>query len=70
MSKSKLSPVSWAELVKRLRLLGFDGPYQGGKQPYRIKDYLQCNFHSNGYIEAGKRSFWDVQTPKEFLESR
>ena len=40
MSKSKLSPVSWAELVKRLRLLGFDGPYQGGKHPYMIKDNL------------------------------
>ena len=40
MSKSKLSPVSWAELVKRLRKLGFDGPYQGGKHPYMIKDNL------------------------------
>ncbi len=40
MSKSKLSPVSWTELVKRLRQLGFDGPYQGGKHPYMINDNL------------------------------
>ncbi|NMX21910.1 type II toxin-antitoxin system HicA family toxin [ANME-1 cluster archaeon GoMg4] len=40
MSKSKLSPVSWIELVKRLRKLGFDGPYQGGKHPYMIKNNL------------------------------
>jgi len=38
--KSKLSPVSWIELVKRLRKLGFDGPYQGGKHPYMMKDNL------------------------------
>jgi predicted RNA binding protein YcfA (HicA-like mRNA interferase family) len=36
--ESKLTPVSWTELVKRLRKLGFDGPYQGGKHPYMIKN--------------------------------
>ena len=40
MSKSKLTPVSWTELVKRLRKLDFEGPYQGGKHPYMIKDDL------------------------------
>ncbi len=33
----KLSPVSWQELVKRLRVLGFEGPYSGGKHPYMIR---------------------------------
>jgi len=28
---SKLSPVSYAELVKRLKSFGFEGPYSGGK---------------------------------------
>jgi len=37
---SKLSPVSYAELVERLRLLGFDGPYMGGKHPYMLKDNI------------------------------
>jgi len=40
VSNSKLSPVSWTELVKRLHELGFEGPYQGGKHPYMIKDNL------------------------------
>ena len=34
---AKLTPVSWTELVKRLRKLGFEGPYQGGKHPYLVK---------------------------------
>ena len=29
----KLTPVSWRELVKRLRELGFEGPYAGGCHP-------------------------------------
>ncbi len=33
----KLSPVSWRELVRRLRLLGFEGPDWGGKHPYMVK---------------------------------
>jgi predicted RNA binding protein YcfA (HicA-like mRNA interferase family) len=37
---SKLSPVSWGELVKRLRRLGFQGPHQGGTHPYMVKGDL------------------------------
>ena len=37
---SKLSPVSWRELVKRLRRLGFEGPYQGSTHPYMVKGDL------------------------------
>ena len=37
---AELSPVSWADLVRRLRKLGFDGPYQGGKHPYMISGNL------------------------------
>jgi predicted RNA binding protein YcfA (HicA-like mRNA interferase family) len=36
----KLSPVKWSELVKRLRALGFEGPFAGGKHPYMIKGDL------------------------------
>jgi len=36
----RLSPVSWRELVRRLKVLGFEGPYEGGKHPYMVKEEL------------------------------
>ena len=36
----RLSPVTWLELVRRLRRLGFDGPYEGGKHPYMVRGDL------------------------------
>jgi predicted RNA binding protein YcfA (HicA-like mRNA interferase family) len=35
---AEFSPVTWQDLVRRLRKLGFDGPFQGGKHPYMIKN--------------------------------
>ena len=29
----RLKPVSWRELVQRMRELGFEGPYAGGRHP-------------------------------------
>ena len=37
---AELTPVSWADLVRRLRELGFDGPYRGSKHPYMIRGNL------------------------------
>ncbi len=37
---AKLSPISWSDLVKNLRRLGFEGPYYGGKHPYMLKGDL------------------------------
>lgn len=37
---AKLSPVAWRELVRKLRALGFQGPYVGGKHPYMVKGNL------------------------------
>jgi len=37
---AKLSPVSWRELVRKFRALGFQGPYVGGKHPYMVKGDL------------------------------
>ena len=34
-------PVSWRELVTRLRALGFTGPEWGGKHPFMIKGTLK-----------------------------
>lgn len=36
----RLTPISWKEFVRRLRRLGFDGPYQGGKHPYLVRGDL------------------------------
>lgn len=30
---TRLKPVSWREFVQRMRELGFDGPYTGGRHP-------------------------------------
>lgn len=30
---AKLTPISWKKLVRRLRKLGFQGPYAGGRHP-------------------------------------
>ena len=37
---AKLSPISWSNLVKKLKKFGFNGPYQGGKHPYMVKGDL------------------------------
>jgi predicted RNA binding protein YcfA (HicA-like mRNA interferase family) len=38
---SKLSPVSHAEFLKKLRDFGFDGPYAGGRHLYMLKGNLR-----------------------------
>ena len=30
---ARLGPLSWGELVRRQRELGFEGPYAGGRHP-------------------------------------
>lgn len=37
---SKLTPISWQELVRRLRDLGFEGPYAGGRHPQMRRDNI------------------------------
>jgi predicted RNA binding protein YcfA (HicA-like mRNA interferase family) len=39
--KAKLTPLSWQELVKRLRALGFEGPFAGGKHLFMLKGTLR-----------------------------
>lgn len=36
----RLGPVSHRELIKKLHILGFDGPHQEGKHPYMINGDL------------------------------
>jgi predicted RNA binding protein YcfA (HicA-like mRNA interferase family) len=35
-----LQPISWKNLIRRFRELGFDGPFSGGKHPFMVKDDL------------------------------
>ena len=30
---ARLTPMSWREVVERMRQLGFEGPYAGGRHP-------------------------------------
>jgi predicted RNA binding protein YcfA (HicA-like mRNA interferase family) len=51
----RLSPVSRDELVKKLRRLGFEGPYPGGKHEYMVRGTLTLripNVH-RGDISVG-----------------
>lgn len=36
----KPGPVSWHELVRKLKILGFDGPYQAEPHPYMVRGGL------------------------------
>jgi predicted RNA binding protein YcfA (HicA-like mRNA interferase family) len=51
----KLAPVTWRILVKRLRELGFEGPFSGGKHSFMIKGDLVLtipNPHNEGISAA------------------
>jgi predicted RNA binding protein YcfA (HicA-like mRNA interferase family) len=38
---AKLSPISFKELVKKLKKYGYQGPYSGGKHLYMIKENIR-----------------------------
>jgi len=38
---AKLSPISFKELVKKLKKYGFQSPYSGGKHLYMIKEDIR-----------------------------
>ncbi|MDO8552638.1 MAG: type II toxin-antitoxin system HicA family toxin [bacterium] len=35
--------ISWRKLVQKLRLLGFEGPYSGGKHLFMVKGGLKLH---------------------------
>ncbi len=47
-------PIKQKELVKYLKLLGFDGPYSGGKHPFMIKKNLTITIPNPHRNEIGK----------------
>ncbi|NJM67310.1 MAG: type II toxin-antitoxin system HicA family toxin [Acaryochloris sp. RU_4_1] len=38
---SAFGPIKRSELIQRLKRLGFDGPYAGGKHEFMVKDSLK-----------------------------
>jgi len=49
----KLSPVSFNELVRRLKKFGFGGPYGGGRHLYMIKRDLRLTVPNPHRKEIG-----------------
>jgi len=46
----KLQPIKRSELVRRLKMFGFEGPYVGGKHLYMLKNDIRLtipNPHKN-----------------------
>lgn len=50
----RFGPIKQRELVKCLRLYGFDGPYSGGKHPFMIKGNLTITIPNPHKGEIGK----------------
>lgn len=46
-------PVSWRELVRRLRELGFTGPEWGGKHPFMAKGQLKLRIPNDHKDDVG-----------------
>jgi len=38
---TRLAPVSRRQLIQRLRKLGFDGPFSGGRHQFMVRDDLR-----------------------------
>ena len=50
-----LSPVSRRELVRKLKALGFEGPFPGGKHEWMRRDHLRVTIPNphRGAIDPG-----------------
>ena len=50
----RFGPIKQGELVRCLRLCGFEGPYSGGKHPFMIKGDLTITIPNPHKDEIGK----------------
>ena len=64
-----LSPVTWKQLISKLKSLGFEGPYSGGKHAFMIKGDIVLtipNPHKNEIgIDLLKRILKEAGIPRE-----
>ncbi|MCL5027598.1 MAG: type II toxin-antitoxin system HicA family toxin [Bacteroidetes bacterium] len=47
-------PIKQKDLVRNLKLFGFDGPYSGGKHPFMIKETLTITIPNPHKNDIGK----------------
>ena len=47
-------PISRRELIRALRLAGFDGPFSGGKHPFMIKGDLTLTLPNQHQADIGR----------------
>jgi predicted RNA binding protein YcfA (HicA-like mRNA interferase family) len=53
----RLTPISRRDFIRRLRNLGWDGPFPGGKHEFMVKGAMKLpipNPHGSGGISVGK----------------
>ncbi|MBI3008518.1 MAG: type II toxin-antitoxin system HicA family toxin [Candidatus Omnitrophica bacterium] len=50
----RFGPIKQRELIRCLRLRGFEGPYSGGKHPFMIKGDLTITIPNPHKDEIGK----------------
>ncbi len=50
---SRLNPISRRELIRRLRALGFEGPYQQGKHPFMVRGTLRLRIPNPHEADIG-----------------
>jgi len=50
----RLGPIRRKDLIKFLKVLGFDGPYTGGKHQFMVKDKITLRIPNPHQKEIGK----------------
>lgn len=50
----RLGPIKRKDLIRFLKVLGFDGPYTGGKHQFMVKDKIVLRIPNPHQKEIGK----------------
>jgi predicted RNA binding protein YcfA (HicA-like mRNA interferase family) len=50
----RLGPIKRAELIKYLQILGFEGPYSGGKHQFMLKGMIRLRLPNPHRREVGR----------------
>jgi len=51
---ARLGPIKRAELIRYLRILGFEGPYSGEKHQFMIKGFIRLRLPNPHRSDVGK----------------